>query len=211
MLKRSEFVGELIDAIKSAVDADAVGTTEPELNALANQIVSVLAERNGIDLRETYEAVESYFSEIVTRGGAIDFIPDERSLTDELRGYVRMMAIAVQRQHEDGENEYQINLNETDLAILNALEDNRARSGRELAGQTVTTPETVARRLPRLRLLGYVDSYRQGRSTMNAITATGRTALTKPDGQWEDSRPGKLQGRMNPDVAARPGAAAKAA
>ncbi|MEI9850333.1 MAG: AsnC family transcriptional regulator [Sphingomonas sp.] len=122
----------------------------------------------------------------MTRGGAIDFIPDERSLTDELRGYVRMMAIAVQRQHEDGENEYQINLNETDLAILNALEDNRARSGRELAGQTVTTPETVARRLPRLRLLGYVDSYRQGRSTMNAITATGRTALTKP--RWAVGR-----------------------
>ncbi|HEY0313198.1 MAG TPA: hypothetical protein VGC56_11965 [Allosphingosinicella sp.] len=179
MLQRKEFVAELIGAIRGAAESGEAGRTEPELNALANQIVSVLASRSGRDLHETFEAVEACFTEILTRDGAADHVFDDRALTDELRGYVRLLAVALQRQHPEMQGEGGFNLNPTDVLILNVLEQAGPLSGRELADHPGigVTAETIARRLPLLRLQGLVASYRKGKATMNLLTEHGRAAV----------------------------------
>jgi hypothetical protein len=203
LLERRKFIGELVETIRSAVAAGEAGKTEPEVNALANQIVSVLAERNGTDLIETFQAVEACFTEIVTRDDAPDLVFDGRALGHELRAHVRLLGIALQRQHPDGDREDKVSLSDTDVEILKALQTNGPLSGRQLVGNALVTAreETVARRLQQLRRHGYVDSFRKGKSTINSLTEIGRRAIPAPETPttWTVGVP-----RRNGAVAAHP-------
>jgi DNA-binding transcriptional ArsR family regulator len=176
MSAHSEFVAELASEITTAAECGEWDAAKADLAALSEQIVQALIDHRDQDVRDAYESVERSYSALVTRRGLKDTVSDTPSVAAELRALTRLLSIALQYRKAPGLRETAFDSNFRPLleAIRSAP---NGLSGRELAAELNTRPETIARKLPILRSAGLVRSQQVGRTTINTLTAEARAVL----------------------------------
>lgn len=176
MSAHSEFVAELTNDITSAAERGEWDSAKADLTALSEQIVHALIDRRDQDVRDAYESVERAYSALVTRRGLKDTVSDASSAAAELRAFTRLLSIALQYRKAPGLHETAFDSNYRPLLEAIRWAPN-GLSGRELAAELNTRPETIARKLPILRSAGLVRSQQVGRATINTLTAEARALL----------------------------------
>lgn len=201
MSEHAEFINELAKDIAEGARAGQWQGAEADLSVLAEQIVTALLEGRDEDVRRAYESVEETYSVLVTKIGR-DQGP--RSVVSELQAFTRLLGVALQhKQAPDRQHLSQVDAYRTVLDAL--LGKPEGLSGRELADQLKTTPETVARKLPVLRAAGLVVSRKVGRATINRLSeeATALLNIARRKAEWQQrtfrSAPKVI--RQNPETA----------
>ena len=141
-------------------------SSDPEFDNLAELAVKVIRFEAGAEIAELMGVVDELRQECSDR--------QHPTLAAHLAMVSRVLAAAARRRLPlpDG-------LTDSDRLILSNL-GTGALSGREIAGVTGLTAETVARRLPRLRAAGLVSSWKEGRQTTNQRTPSGAAAVLSP-------------------------------
>ena len=155
-------------AAKSILDALGRGNddhrnSDPEFDNLAELTVRVIRFEDGAEIANMMGVVEGIRREAAHRQSPF--------LAAHLAMVSRVLAAAARRRLPLPNG-----LADSDRLILSKLGAGPL-SGRAIAAATGLTVETVARRLPRLRAAGLVDSWKEGRQTTNSRTAAGGDAI----------------------------------
>lgn len=180
---RSDFIAELTQGIAREATAKDGGSAnrqviKADLNALAEQLVVAMVDRDEATVAKAYEAVERSYSEIVAKHGLGEQALDALTTAAELRGLTRFLGAAVQYRAAPQASDV------IQQAAYRPLLDRLyvAPSGLEsgkLAQVAGFAAATVARRLPYLRSVGLVRSQQVGKTMVNRLTDDARKRMTE--------------------------------
>ena len=139
-------------------------------------------------MKSAYDAVESAYTTLITSFRLEDSISDEKAAASELRAYTRLLSVALAYCSLPAIRELALSPQFRPI-LAELMRWPEGISGRDLAERLKAAPETIARKLPRLRDANLVRSQQVGKANINTITAEARDLLEQEASEAQEREP----------------------